>query len=85
MSVTGYRGKSVVDYHIARQEDMKHISNFAVQSCTALVAMKNWQYLLSDICHLPDHNILTMDLEIGITQREQLVDCNLGSKAVDQK
>ena len=65
-SVTGYRGKSVVDYIIVRESDVHFVNKMSVTSCTELVARNDWEYLLSNNCHIPDHNMLSITLEMSM-------------------
>ena len=84
-SMTGYRGKAVVDYHITRESDINCIKRMSVQSCVDLVSTNQWEHLLTEKCHLPDHNLLVMDVECSKAVIEQLVNRNLGSVIVQRK
>ena len=78
-SSTGYRGSSVVDYCVMRECDMDCVKSMEVQSCIELIAKHDWQYLLTDECHAPDHNQLSISLELSMMLREKVVDLNLGA------
>ena len=83
-SVTDYRGRSVVDYVIVRQLDMQNVKEMSVISCAEATARYKWEKLLDDYCHLPDHNLLHVKLEMSAIVHENLIhsDKNLGSKSV---
>ena len=57
----------------------------SVKSCTELVDQMKLQYLFAPGCHIPDHNVLSLEVEISGTIREELLDKNLGSKQVHRK
>ena len=84
-SCTGYRGRAVVDYHVLRCNEIKHVKEMKVISCIDLINEQNWQYLLSDVYLVSDHNLLSMTLETSLVIREGLEDMTLGSKAIKQK
>ena len=77
-SVTDYKGKSVMDYHVTRQSDLKCIKSMSVLSCTELIAQNNWEMLISEKSRIPDHNLLSMVVELSTVVNERLLDCTLG-------
>ena len=84
-SMTSYKGKSVVDYHITRLSDLDFIQKMEVKSCIELVAKMGCEQLLTDRCHVPDHNLLSMTVELSNLVVEQMLDQNLGSKVWNRK
>ena len=64
-SLTCYRGKAVVDYHLTRMCNLDNIKKFNVISCVDLVRDLHLELLLGDNCHIPDHNLLTMSIEMS--------------------
>ena len=63
MSVTAQRGRAVVDYHIVRQTDLKMVREMEVRSVVEVVDDLGIQSLVTDICRVPDHNLLMMEIE----------------------
>ena len=63
-SITSYRGRAVVDYHLMRQTDLATVRVMKVLSCVNLITKHGWEYLISGVCRIPDHNLLTMDIEL---------------------
>ena len=63
MSVTAHKGRAVVDYHIVRQTDLKMVREMEVRSVVEVVDDLGIQSLVTDICRVPDHNLLMMEIE----------------------
>ena len=78
-SVTSYRGKAVVDYAITRFSDINSVKQCAVVSCTELIDKWCWQHLIGPHSSIPDHNLVTIDVELATALNES-EDKNLGSK-----
>ena len=64
-SVTSYRGKAVVDYHITQQSDLTSVMEFKVLSMVDLANEFNLCTELNENCHLPDHSMLCMTIELS--------------------
>ena len=79
-SCTAHKGKAVIDYHMVRQPDLVNVRHMEVLSCVELVNRLNLQTLVSNECCIPDHNMLTMYVEMSHVVREGLLDLNLGNK-----
>ena len=82
-SITGYRGRAVVDYHIIRQNELNTVKRMEVKSCVQLVNDNNWEGLLGTNCHIPDHSLLPTQVELASATIEHINhDRNLGSQSV---
>ena len=79
-STTSYRGCSVIDYHIARVTDLNSVIKMSVISCMELVDANKINYLINDNSKLPDHNLLTMEIELLCVLRDCLTDLNIRAK-----
>ena len=75
-SVTAHRGRAVVDYHIIRSENIRHVHSMKVVSCVELIDQLKIAHLLGNYCHIPDHNLLTMEVEMSVILREEKSGCN---------
>ena len=53
-----------------------------MKSTIDLMDSNGLEHLLSDVCHTPDHNLLTVDIEMSTSVKEQLCGNTLGSKEV---
>ena len=85
-SVTSYRGRAVVDYHITRQSDLKTVTKMKIKSCIDIITSEGWEELISDVCRPPYHSLLCMELELSEAIHERLYeDKNLGSKSIRQQ
>ena len=78
-SMTRYCGKAVVDYHITRDSDLDTVVSMEVISCVDLVNKNKLEYLLSERCHILDHNLMQMVVERSATVSEKLYDKSLGA------
>ena len=65
-SIMSYKGHAVVDYHLTRNDNLSNINKMQVLSCTELVDKLKVQDLVSDSCHIPDHNLLVMEIETSM-------------------
>ena len=72
-SVTSYRGKAVVDYFISRQNDYNSVSKLYVTSCVEIVSKLHAEHLLSDVSRLPDHNLVSIEIEMSQTVKENMI------------
>ena len=83
-SVTSHKGKSVIDYYVTRHGDLENVKQMAVVSCTDIVNMLQKQHLVTKISKLPDHNVLTIKVEMSMVarlcDRNMCIDQNLGSR-----
>ena len=84
-SVTGYKGKAVVDYHITRQSDISGVVKMSVESCNNLIRDNKLTNLLNERSHVPDHSLLSMWVELSTCVKESLVGNTLGSKSVSRR
>ena len=86
-SVTSYRGKAVVDYHLTRQCDLNTVKTMRVLSVRELVYKHKLEHLISDASRLPDHSLLSMNIELSNILQEQLLmgGNTLGSKNYSNK
>ena len=78
-SLTSYRGRAVVDYNITRTSNVANVKKVKVHSCTELVARMGIESMLSNNCHIPDHNLIEVQIEMSMIVRENLYDKNLGA------
>ena len=60
------RGLSVVDYFIAPHSMLPSCYNFHVIPCLDVIEREGLQTLLSRRFHVPDHNILRMEVSINV-------------------
>ena len=72
-SVTGYKGKAVVDYFITRQNDLNAIVKFNVIGCTEIIAKYELEQLVSDVSRIPDHCMLCVEVEMSVGVRDKIV------------
>ena len=84
-SVTAHKGQAVVDYFVVRQSDLSHIIDFTVISCLEVANKRKWGEMLNNKCHLPDHNMVVVTIELSSVIREQLLSKNLGGKDVQRQ
>ena len=86
-SVTGYKGKAVVDYHITRQSDLKSVQQFKVLSMTDLISELGLQQYICDGNKPPDHSLLSMTVELSSMLNNLLLQGGntLGCKTYRQK
>ena len=81
-SVAPHKGKAVVDYFITRQSDFNMIKTMKVIPTSDIVERQNLHHLLSGVCKLPDHNLLSMEIELSRIINEELDYNSLGRKEV---
>ena len=79
-SIASHKGKAVVDYFITRQGDLPTMKQMEVKSSIKMIDARGLQSLLSDQCHLPNHSMLTLTIEMSGTVSENLYGNTLGSK-----
>ena len=84
-SITSHKGKAVVDYHITRQSELRTIKDVCVKSMTQSVDELNIQMLVTDKSWMPDHSLITMNVELSTVINEELNDTTLGSKEVKRQ
>ena len=85
-SVTGYKERSVVDYMLTRQADYKTVTKCEVLSCVDMVGRNHWETLISEKCHVPNHSLICMEINLGASIINLLnEDRNLGSKNVTRQ
>ena len=75
----GTKGRAVVDYNIVRQSDLDSVIKSEVINCNVLINENDWKHLVSDVSQVPDHNLLSLQIELSSVVRENLDDQNLGS------
>ena len=84
-SITSYKGRSVVDYYVCRQIDLDAIKSLRVESCTHLINQNNWMHLIQEHHSIPDHNLLSMTVEMSSTIQEGMQHVNIGYKSYQKK
>ena len=62
------RGKSVIDYFITCHDQIRYFSNFNIEMVSDLVDSYKVQHLLSSTCKAPDHSVLSVQIEIPVTE-----------------
>jgi len=60
------RGLSVVDYFIVPHNMVSSCKQFRVVSCSDIIEDENLQTILGKRCHIPDHNLLILDISVNV-------------------
>ena len=68
-TVVNSRGKSVVDYMIVPHDVLNMCKSFEVLNCEKLVDDANLVHLISERCKIPDHAVLSMKLNIYVSEQ----------------
>ena len=73
-SAAPHKGNAVVNYFICRINDYNDVKDLCVINCLDLVATNKWEQLVNDRSRIPDHNLMSMDVNIVVRVRENIND-----------
>ncbi len=72
------KGRAVVDYVFVPHDDLKTVSAFCVDTCSDIITNLGINNMVSDICKVPDHSLLTF--KVGVSRYSQILCQNLGAR-----